>query len=984
MNAFRPTQLIGILGCVALSILPTTRTRCLADNVEKAGGWLHLSGNDFLSGTIVETDDSESDPHTRTKLGWRNDLFSQPLQFELSRLRSLSFENRPVPKSVKGSFLLTTKRGDHVVGKIVDRVDEQLVIRTQTLGRMTIPISAVRHLVRLSDDVPPPIAGPISIDQWTNSGNRLDWESHGGQFLTRAKNAALSRDHLLSNRCEIEFQVSWKDSPNFAIAIGTKGVNGTEADKAFRIEVWDQQIVLLRELEERADVVSLGKLKSFKNSLRAKLKFDAIKQSVELTIVPDNMGTATESPVPQTYHLQVTAKQQSLLGRGLHFSNLRGTFQVDSFQITPLPEQISTEHPGDPAGPNDTPSDTFILSDGRDVHGRLSSIQSGKWIVWETETEYQIDPDDLVACYFRSQDSDPATQAEPTQPKPTEPSDPPHIVRLITTNGSSLIGQWNGVRDGQVQLRWTPSGDTTPSGKTGSDKTLGISLDVIRRIDVPGTVDAPKKETDRQYGRLQFAKGSMTAAFIESDSGKPSTPLRVSFPQGDPATLGTDFSGQLTYRIPPPAIKPTPPSQQANAVPARRVRPNNFGAAFLNGLARAFGNTAENQPSQPRSMHLRTGEIIPCDVQFIDDSGITFTSSVTDQNKIPHHQVRAIRLKPGNKEPDLTELERERLMTVPRVGRKRPPTHLLIANNGDVLRCRLTRMDEASAQVELRLETIEIERTLISQIIWLDQETESNEESVSRATASPTPKTTPTVRAIMTGGNQLSTVPQSVSNSEITGKHPFLGDTVIQLAQADVLIIGAYASPYDAEKPFQKWRLTDAPEPIIPETGGASGGIESPLVGKPAPDFNLDLYTGGRFRLSKNKGKVIVLDFWASWCGPCMSAMPVIEETIDEFDPNDVMLIAVNLQETKKEVETTFDRLGISPTVAMDIDGAAAAHYQANAIPQTVVIDRKGNIARVFVGAGGNLKTNLKSAIETLLTSEPENENSEASEQKLQ
>ena len=70
------------------------------------------------------------------------------------------------------------------------------------------------------------------------------------------------------------------------------------------------------------------------------------------------------------------------------------------------------------------------------------------------------------------------------------------------------------------------------------------------------------------------------------------------------------------------------------------------------------------------------------------------------------------------------------------------------------------------------------------------------------------------------------------------------------------------------------------------DAGGSpdgNAGTESALVGKPAPDFELELIGGKKFHLSENKGKVIVLDFWATWCGPCIQAMPQIDRVTHEF-----------------------------------------------------------------------------------------------------
>ena len=166
------------------------------------------------------------------------------------------------------------------------------------------------------------------------------------------------------------------------------------------------------------------------------------------------------------------------------------------------------------------------------------------------------------------------------------------------------------------------------------------------------------------------------------------------------------------------------------------------------------------------------------------------------------------------------------------------------------------------------------------------------------------------------------------------------------LNELDRLLIGGEIETDSAKLAAQQWRLHHAPDPKFAQATAAEPppGTESDLVGKPAPDFTLDLLgtPGSHFTSPTARGSVVILDFWATWCGPCLQAMPQVERVADEFKDRGVKLIAVNLQETPEQITAILERQGWHPTVALDREGAVAAKYKAVAIPQTVVIDREG------------------------------------------
>ena len=170
----------------------------------------------------------------------------------------------------------------------------------------------------------------------------------------------------------------------------------------------------------------------------------------------------------------------------------------------------------------------------------------------------------------------------------------------------------------------------------------------------------------------------------------------------------------------------------------------------------------------------------------------------------------------------------------------------------------------------------------------------------------------------------------------------------------------------------ESWKLALATLPKVYQDDGTGGGPidngkSSPMVGKNAPEIKLQTINDVEFVLSENRDKVIVLDFWASWCGPCIENMPLVEEIIAKYDPHEVELVAVNMQDSVQRAQIALKRMEIEPTVIMDVDGEAGQFYDAQSIPQTVIVDTKGKITHVFVGGGKSFLNQFELALKEIL-----------------
>lgn len=140
------------------------------------------------------------------------------------------------------------------------------------------------------------------------------------------------------------------------------------------------------------------------------------------------------------------------------------------------------------------------------------------------------------------------------------------------------------------------------------------------------------------------------------------------------------------------------------------------------------------------------------------------------------------------------------------------------------------------------------------------------------------------------------------------------------------------------------------------------------LLGKPAPPIELDLLDGGKLDLASYKDKnVVILDFWATWCGPCVKAMPIIEKVAEKYKDQGVLLFAVNIQEGDDQIRAFLEEAKLDLAVALDREATVARAYMANAIPQTVLVGKDGSVQVVKVGLSPNLAEALSEDLEALL-----------------
>lgn len=144
------------------------------------------------------------------------------------------------------------------------------------------------------------------------------------------------------------------------------------------------------------------------------------------------------------------------------------------------------------------------------------------------------------------------------------------------------------------------------------------------------------------------------------------------------------------------------------------------------------------------------------------------------------------------------------------------------------------------------------------------------------------------------------------------------------------------------------------------------------MLNQPAPVYSAKTPGGADFKSADLKGKVVLLDFWATWCGPCMQAIPKIQELSVKFKDQDVAIIGINRDKAGDEdkVRKTIERRELTFGQVMDTDGAIAKAHKVTALPTVLLIDKEGVIRAVHVGYGPGKAELLADEINKLLKGE--------------
>jgi thiol-disulfide isomerase/thioredoxin len=934
-------------------------------------------------------------------LAWQNEGFEQPFLFDSHSIASMhrvveaNDQRNQRPSDQLWVFELY---GDNLLaGQLLEANEQRIQILSPTLGELSLERTWVRSISRVAGSSALLSSG-FDVPSWHQQGSGKQWVIDRSGLSTKTLAAKIEGRVDLPDRFELSMSLRWGDLPQFSLLLATAGrhdripqpqvgfvglrnnqdaqANGLGQQTAFAsIETWSNTLVLVRESADKADIATLDQLNS--------------DSSVDLTIWIDQPAgkVAARTRGGKVVELDRLSEKSQPSRSSIVIANYGQQLSVERFEIRSWDGTLPSSRPN---------SGQVVLANGQSLEAGIVGFdaQSNQWILQTKDGPRQIARDQLLSGFVAASkpssaanaDTDDAASGGKQSPSADtaskidrSKSERSQDIEMTLTDRTLLKGRLLGASQGQLKFQASalqqellinteaiaelvgstqePKSTAVPAGtlaiSIGDSQYFGSLLD-----------NTPVGSTQALHWQPALSRLSSPVSTKANGTIRPHAPVAKAAASPDSQATERNVDADAGMRVRLRRVLPRNVQPEGRAPQPVRSEPGESGSAAQASL----------------SLHLlyfRNGDMAQVTVSSIDSAGVHFQSQQTKSTFAAHEQIDRLVFSNSSRGLDWTDPQRQRLLTVPRASKNDPPKHLVIATSGDVVRGQLVELTQKKLTIEVRGQLMKFSIAEVSEIAWLYQrhwQTEGSDEEMKSTNVElanlnvATEMSDFSVHAISQAQHGVTLRPQKIEYGVLHGTSDLLGETSVQLDRLSQMFFGSDVRTRVMQLGRTQYPLVLATQPRDATGNGEPGSIsqQHPLVGLLAPEFSLPTLSDQKFVMKEKQGKFLILDFWASWCGPCMQALPELDAAIAEFGSNQVELVAINIQEAKSRVQSTAERLGLACLVALDLDGQVAAAYDVSAIPQTVIIDRKGKITHLILGGGPQSREQLKTALEAI------------------
>jgi hypothetical protein len=823
-------------------------------------GVLDLRGGGFVTGELVPTPEADDGRET---LLWQSPLFTKPFEFRLADVTGVRFGEVPDPdESPTDGFRLHLRGGDIITG-VIQAIDADSITIAAAGG-------AGRQTLRIRRDEVESIArrgagggsfdGPGGLTGWDQKPGNA-WREEAGRLLTSRRGGSISRDVAAPPRARYDIGVSWKTPAEFRFSLASDGV---AEDDQFVLE-------LLRPAAGGA-TLAVVRRKAGKATLEP-IPLDATADSLRIVLFIDQPRGRMAVVLPAAgaqpaADIELARAADAEPFRGVRLSLTSGDICLESLRVTPwtaaepalddveqttialrtgiprtgeiegfdaqagafmvraagqetrIPAADVTEillPRASAAGPKQAAQVRAIGVNGDVVSGSLTNVDpQGVWIRRQGLAEPLAMPfPQLVAM----QSLVPAATA----------IELPGREGRLEGDGFAMRGAL-AAADGGVG--WQPAGSVVaslfaataasfsgrldyvaPPADTDESAMVGGIGGMVSRADDGSFVVTMLTEDGAaaQDGRLQPGDRIVAIAPAERARFVPTKGL-------EPDEVTDLLRGQVGA---PVRIKVTDAGgENQRTIELVRGRLAMAGGQLLRqALAThaelAAPESAGDMLAHPAVVVLASGESTACRIVTIDAERLRLVTPLAgtadEPVDVPAALVKAVEFDPSAPGRALDRVRFERLLTIPRMQRSKPPTHVLRMKNGDYVRGRLIAADDQAVRIELPGKEQVFPRDAVARVIWLHPE-ELDPRPDAPAAEPPRPQGL-AVTGIWPGGRRVGLMAQTVEGQAILGTNAALGVARIDTDRVERLFFGTAAEKGRDQRPYSQWKVRPAPEP---------------------------------------------------------------------------------------------------------------------------------------------------------------------------